>query len=616
MRNPNYEGITIPPVPTPDTPIKTPDLKAMKKPGGYALSQTKEVIARTLNLTVVTPPKGIEADLAVPVYALAKERAQSPDDVAAEIASQPIPEVTATATRGFVNFHLNRSSFAQRVLDEVEQLGPKYGEQNIGEGRSVVIDYSSPNIAKFMSVAHLRSTAIGASLARVYEATGHTVIADNHLGDWGTQFGMLGRAYELWSQEVPDLAEGGDKVKGLYQLYVKMHDEVEKEKDEQIRAGVPKNRAESALEKEGKAWFLKLEQGDPKAQELLEWSTQLSKDEFSRIYDLLGVKFNYELGESKYVSMLPDVLAKFKQTGVARVATAEDRNYDGAPLKDSLIVDMDDKKLDKLVIQKSDGASIYSTRDLATLVARNEWFDPAKIVYVVGNEQAGYFKQVFEAHNRLAGDKGAETVHVGFGRMNLPEGKMSTRAGRVVFLETVLNEAIRKASERIDQSPHDFDDEQKARLARQIGVGATIFFDLGQGRERNIKFDMDKALALEGQSAPYIQYTHARAEAIVTKAGEPQDPSVAITTDSEFALVKELARYPESIADALSDNEPSRISERVARIAEAYNQFYKNDRVIGIEEPTFSTRLRLTQAAKQVIRNGLGILGIEAPARM
>ena len=200
--------------------------------------------------------------------------------------------------------------------------------------------------------------------------------------------------------------------------------------------------------------------------------------------------------------------------------------------------------------------------------------------------------------------------------MNLPEGKMSTRAGRVVFLETVLNEAIRKASERIDQSPHDFDDEQKARLARQIGVGATIFFDLGQGRERNIKFDMDKALALEGQSAPYIQYTHARAEAIVTKAGEPQDPSVAITTDSEFALVKELARYPESIADALSDNEPSRISERVARIAEAYNQFYKNDRVIGIEEPTFSTRLRLTQAAKQVIRNGLGILGIEAPARM
>lgn len=610
-----YLGIEIPPRPIAvNEPVKT-KLFGLKLPEDYALTETRlalrDAILTTSGLTHIGPINesnpNIAADLSFPCHTLSKTLKKSPQIIAEELSSKISVDLveTSKAERGYLNFGLSRQKFGKTVVEEVLEEGNRYGRQNSGEGKTVVIDYSSPNIAKFMSLGHLRSTVIGESLARIYRANGYEVVTDNHLGDWGTQFGMLGRAYELWGKDFPELET--DPVKGLYLLYVKIHDEVEKEKH------ILGKDKETPLEKDGRAWFRRLENGDTKAKELLEWSTSLSLKEFQRVYDALGTKFDYQLGESAYVPMIPSVMSKLQETGVATIAP------DGAVV--SNLTKPGAKGKDELVLIKRDGASVYATRDMATLIARDEWFDPEKIIYVVGTPQEAYFKQVFETYRRFTDGKGPEVEHVGFGQITLPEGKMSTRAGRVVFLEDVLNQAIETARERVDKSPNKFSAEQKDQIAKQVGVGAMIYFDLGQNRERDIKYDSNKALQIEGQSAPYIQYAYARTGAMATKAAERGlsiNPNVdtMVTTDSEFALVKELAKYPEAVRTAMLENQPSKIAQSVYQIADAYNQFYKHDRILGTEEPVTTTRLRLTHCAGQVIKNGLELLSIEAPARM
>lgn len=616
MRHPEYERIDIPVCPPPLTPIESSSLRDFKKPESYVYSSIKSDISRQLievlgfqpelTVQIIEPPLSVNADLAYPCYSLAKHLRRSPEDIAQELAlkiGNPAGLIQkATSEKGFLNFHFNRQNFGSAVLSEVEDAGVFYGAQNGGEGKRVIIDFSSPNIAKFMSVGHLRSTVIGASLSRIYEHNGYEVITDNHLGDWGTQFGMLGRAFELWGEEIAEIRDNTDPVRGLYKLYTRIHDEVEKQKSS--------GRGESSLEAEGRAWFKRLESGDPKATELLNWATEQSLKEFQRIYDLLGVKFNYALGESFYVGMLPGLIARLLNRNVAT------KDNSGA-----VVVDLEDVKLGKLVIQKMDGASLYSTRDLATLIARDKWFKPEKILYVVGGDQREYFQQVFETYRRFTGRIVPETKHVSFGMITLPDGKMSTRKGRVVFLEEVLNEAITRARERIDRTSSDITEDEKDQIAREIGVGAVIYYDLGQGRDRNIKFDWDKAFKIEGQSAPYIQYAYARTNAIIEKAqysGKKVNPSAEalLTTHAEFILAKRIAQYPDSIRKAMLENQPSVVAGSVYAIADAFNNFYTSDKVIGTDDPILSTRLRLTAATGQVIRNGLNILGIEAPRRM
>src|SRR6185369_7950702 len=523
-------GIDIPPRPKSDIPIVTPDTRIMPSPSDYPWTRIGEILGRKVDGwgklygvgLEAKPPRsgvGVGADIAAAMHPLAKVLEQPAANVAEGMTraharrGHVLPGVGASADRGFINFDIDPQPVGNAILSQIEAMGGRYGEVNVGQGAAVVLDTSSPNIAKHMSIAHLRSTVIGDSLARIYQKTGHTAIRDNHLGDWGTQFGMLGRAYDLWKDEVPELADGSNPVRGLYKLYARMHAEMAKEIADQKGRGV--ENPESTLEKEGKAWFRKLESGDKDALALRDWATKLSLQEFQRVYNLLGKQFEYQLGESEYFSMVPSVNEAMEQSGTAV------RDETGA-----LMVRFSEEEfgLDKggkprrLVLQKSDGTSLYGVRDLATIAARDAWFNPKKIIYVVGGEQSYYFQQVFASYDRFAQSQGAqapELEHVHFGMMSLPEGNMSTRAGRVIFLEEVLNESIARARAKVDDTDRGLTDAEKNQIARQVGVGALIYMDLSQGRERNIKFDWEQALSFEGNSGPSIQYAHARARSVL-----------------------------------------------------------------------------------------------------
>lgn len=622
-------GVSVLPRPESDIPIVSPDILNFPGTKAYPWMRVKESLQAQadetaknagddVKLKLTSAPPGVEADFAVATHPLARILRKPPVVIAEDVAenfnaAQPeqrglIRE--ASALKGFVNFEIDPKPFGNAALSQIEEMGDRYGEVNIGDGKTVVIDSSSPNVAKFMGVAHLRSTAIGESLARIYQKTGHEVIRDNHLGDWGTQFGMLGRAYELWGDEI----EGADTVKGLYTLYVRMHQEIEKEKADAKAAGA-EGPIETSLEREGRAWFQRLEQGDPQASELLKWATEQSVKEFQRVYDLLGSKFEFTLGESAYVSMLPSLYQTLHERGIA---TKDER--------DALVINFpEDQKLDRLVVQKSDGASLYSSRDLATLVARTAWFKPDKILYVVGGDQKYYFRQVFAAFDKLVegqDEKTPDVEHIPFGMMRLPDGKMSTRRGRVVFLEDVLKDSIQKAREKIDQTDRGLSDAEADEIARQVGVGAVIYSDLSQGRERDIVFDVDKALSLESNSAPYIQYAYVRARSILRKAEETDvridtHQQASFTADAEQDLIKHLAQFPQSIMAAQGENQPSNIAEYVYKTADLFNQLYNKLPILSEDDQNHrNSRLRLTQAASQVIKNGLYLLGIEAPEKM
>ncbi len=624
-RHTEYLGIPVPPLP--ESTMPTAQKARILTREDYTYLKLQDTLQQQISdltsyedVQISEPSKGIEADYAFATHPLAKSLRKNPTDIALSLAAQindgrrPDLISIVSGQGGFLNLSININPYGAEVLKEIEDYRESYGSQNIGDGATVVIDCSSPNVAKFMSVGHLRSTIIGESLARINQATGHEVIRDNHLGDWGTQFGMLARAHELWSEEYEELRDGSDPVKGLYKLYVRIHEEVEKEKEaEKTRSGNPDVKVESNLEKEGRDWFRRLEGGDEKAMDLLKWATKQSLVEFQRVYDLLGTKYEHMLGESFYVPMLPDILKFMQDKGIVHPDN-----------KGALTVDLEAQKLPRLVVQKSDGTSLYSTRELATLVARSAWFNPQRILYVVGGDQREYFQQVFAAFDQMTqGEKRPETEHISFGMISLPEGKMSSRAGRVVFLEDVLSEAITRARTKTEEVSRDsLTNEEKNDIAKKIGVGAVVFFDLGQGRERNIQFDWDKALSFEGYSAPYIQYAHARAEALLRRATEQNiaiDPETSPVFDqpSEAALIKHLSRFPETVTKAALLNRPDIIAQYTYTTATKFSDLYHDVSVLHEPDDKIrNTRLRLTQATAQVIRNGLRLLCIEAPNRM
>lgn len=619
-----FQGIRIRELPEPLMPITTQT--GLLAPGEYswlkikgALQKNADLLAQSAGvekLTVTEPPPNIAADLAIACFPLASALRKSPIEIAQDLAaedrySRTIAEITSAEAMGpYLNYQLDYGVLGNEVIHQIEALGSDYGKQDLGHGEIVVVDFSSPNVAKPMSVAHLRSTVIGDALCRINEATGYTIVRDNHLGDWGTQFGMLGRAYELWADEVPEFKDNTDPVKGLYTLYVRMHEEIETEK-KRLREETGEEDPETVLEREGRAWFKKLEDGDPQARELRDWTLDLSIQEFQRVYNLLGTKFHYELGESFYVPMLPDIIKAMSQKGLTK------STGDGA-----IEVNLENTRMENLVIRKRDGASLYATRDLATLAARTAWFSPTRIIYVVGGEQSEYFEQVFESFDRLAEGKGPKTEHVSFGMLSLPGGKMSTRKGRVVFLENVLTEAIDRARNKVMEAGRGIAPDSIEETVRQIGVGAVVYSDLGQGRERNIKFDLEKALSIEGQSAPYIQYARARTAAVLVRAESlglkvDLDSQIRVETPTERSLIKQLAKFPEAIQEALFRNQPAIVAQYTYSLADAFNAFYKQDKIIDESDPQkTNTRLRLTAAAGQVILNGLNLIGIDSPAKM
>ncbi len=625
-------GVKIPTLPPSELPIAHPDLENLPYPTDYswnkALLTAEQLVsgAAGQNIHVVESSPKIPADLSASLHSFAKSQNialwLAPNSIVSNLG--PLPDIFKAAEstpNGYVNIEIDENVFGEDVLSQIEGMGDKYGEQNIGDGKVVIIDCSSPNVAKFMSVGHLRSTVIGESLSRIYRAGGYEVVRDNHLGDWGTQFGMLGRAKELWGEEIDKQMPDADSVQKLYTLYVMINEEVRREKAEDLTrlqtlhpdvdVKELSKQTQSVLENEGREWFRRLETGDPDARALLQEATSQSLQEFKRIYDLLGTSYEYYLGESFYESMLPNVIEAFEASGTA---TRDETNALSINFPES-------SHLPKLVLQKSDGTSLYQTREMATFIARQAWFNPDKILYVVGGDQVDYFRQTFAAFDQFTKGEGPSLEHVSFGMMSLPEGKMSTRKGNVVFLEDVLTAAMDKAREKIDSSGRALSEDEKTQIAKQVGVGSVIYMDLKQPRRRNIKFNLDEAISFDGNSAPYIQYAHTRASSIL-RSGEEEhkipDPNITIefSNQTEIDLIKLLAKYPTSIEKAIAENEPSVVADYVYQVADLFNKFYRNPILGDRDLRTRNTKLRITKASAQVIKNGLRLLGIEVPEKM
>jgi len=584
---------------------------------GYFLTRCREELVGLLAAqgVSVNPSEirdvegGIDADLAVPLFRIAKERGEDPQALAERLADSLDLKGTrfssGTALKGYLNLTFDKARFAREVIADYSRDPDRYGSAETGSGRTIVIDYSSPNIAKPFSVGHLRSTIIGQALHNILSFLGYHLVGDNHLGDWGTQFGKLLSAFSRWGSEA-ELER--NPTAHLLSLYVRFHDEA---------------RANSGLEREARDWFRRLETGDEEARSLWQRFVKLSTAEFGRIYDLLGVKFDSMRGESTYEDRLDGVISRALERGTARrekpAAAMVPGGEEVDPDETVVIIPLEDAGIETpLILQKSDGTSLYATREIATAEYRIERWHPERMLYVVGNEQEFYFRQFSAALGKLGIN--VPCIHVTFGLVRLPEGRMSTREGRVVFLEDVIAEAIHRAEAVVQD--RDLSPEEKARISRIVGIGAIRYADLSQSRIKEVVFDWDRMLALDGDSAPYLQYAYTRTRSILRKAeGQGTKDKVADATcfalPEEFALLKSIARFPDAIVAAAESYEPHRIAGRIYRLARDFSAFYDKAPVLKAETPELrDARLYLVEMTGKVLATGLALLGIEVTDRM
>jgi arginyl-tRNA synthetase len=531
------------------------------------------------NIKIEIPPKNIKADLSIPCFQFGKEGEKVARDLENFFNSFENRNLIekAEAIGPYLNIHINYKNFSEIVIKEILEMGKKYGSEK-RKNKIIIIDYSSPNIAKPMNVGHLRSTIIGQAIYNILKFLGYKCIGDNHLGDIGTQFGKLIVAYKKWGDKEKIEKEG---IKELMNLYVKFHKESNEE-----------------LEEEARIWSKRLEENDKEAKRLWKWFVKISKKEFDRIYKMLNIRFDLQLGESFYINKTKEVIEDCRKIGV---------ESEGA-----LIIKFDD--LPPLVVQRADKGSLYQTRDLATIKYRKERFDFYKCLYVVGSEQSLYFKQVFKAAEMLGYIKENECIHVNFGLMRLPEGKISTREGRVVFLEDLINKSIELAEGLIKDSEK-LNEKEKKEIARKIGIGAIIFNDLKEDRVKDIIFDWNKALNLKGDSCPYVQYSAVRAKSILDSFSKKIEKfNIEELNEDEKNIIKKLSMFPKIVKISGENYKPHFIAQYLLELADIFNKFYERNRVIGSEKEI--ERVLLVKCFYVVIRNGLKLLNIEIPERM
>ena len=487
----------------------------------------------------------------------------------------------------YVNFFVDKGVFSKNTIEKVLEEGDNYGASNIGEGKNVCVEYSSPNIAKPFHVGHLFTTAIGNALYKMYKKEGYNAIGINHLGDWGTQFGKLISAYHRW---VDEEALEADPIKELLRIYVKFHDEAEKD---------------PSLEDEGRAYFKALENGDPEAEALWKRFRDLSLKEFERVYDILGVNFDSYNGEAFYNDKMDVVLNELKEKKLLVESNG------------AQVVMLEDYNMPPCIVLKADGASIYATRDLAAAMYRKKTYDFYKSIYVVGTPQALHFKQVFKVLE-LAGHEWAnDCVHVGFGLVKFADRKLSTRKGEVVLLDDLIRESVEKTLEVINEKNPEL--ENKEEVAKKIGVGAVIFTYLKNSREKDIVFDWKEILSFDGETGPYVQYAYARAKSILRRAeGISKEVDYSkLASKEEFELVKTLDNFKNQILLALDKLEPSIVTRYTIEVAKAFNKFYNAHSILNLEDEVLkATRLKLVEASAQVIKNGLDLLGIDVVEKM
>lgn len=494
-----------------------------------------------------------------------------------------------TISPGFINFHLENEIFIsnlKKILKEKE----KYGSSNIGKGKTIIIDYSSPNIAKPFGIGHLRSTIIGQAIYNIYGFLGYKVIGDNHIGDWGTQFGKLIYAIKEWSS--PSELESMN-VQDLVELYIRFHKEAEKN---------------PLLNKQGRAWFKKLENGSKEARKIWKQCIEISQKEFNRIYNLLDIEIDYTFGESFYEDKTGPVIKEAKRLNIAKKS------------KEALIIETG-RNIPPILLLKSDGATTYHTRDLATIKFRQKRFGPVdKMIYEVGVDQKLYFQQLFAAARKFKWGKKIKYIHVAHGIICLSTGRMSTRKGKVILLENVLNETIKRAKRIIEKNDQEISETEKEQTAKKIGVGAVKYNDLKQHYSKNITFEWDKMLNLQGNSGPYLQYAYARCKSILRKAGKMKIrkcDSLRLNNNKEISLSRMLYRFPEIVKRTAEMYSPNLICNYLFDLAQEFNNFYENTPVLKSKDKEMKkARLTLVRATAQTIKNGLKLLGISAPEKM
>ena len=556
----------------------------------FLKEKIEELSLEEIVALIEIPPNKEMGDYAFPCFKLAKVFRKAPNMIAADLAEQIEAKDAITKVvpmGGYVNFFVNKSQLAESVIKDVLSKGKDYGHSDLGKDKSVVIDFSSPNIAKPFHIGHIRTTVIGNALYKIYDSQGYNVVRVNHLGDYGTQFGKLIVAFKLWGDK--ETVES-NPIPELLKLYIKFHDEAEKYPE---------------MEDEARAWFTKLENGDEEAKALWQWFRDESLKEFARVYDLLDIEFDSYNGESFYSDKMDRVIDIIKDKGILK--QSEGTN----------IVDLEEYNMPPALITKNDGSTLYMTRDLAAALYRKENYDFEKCIYVVGSQQSLHFQQLFKVLELIGFEWSKDMIHVPFGMVALEEGTMSTRKGRVVFLEDVLNQAIEKTKETmLAKNPNALNIDE---IAKQVGVGAVVFQELSNSRIKDYTFSWDRTLSFDGETGPYVQYTHARCCAVFRKANEEvtTDINYELLNDEDSAQVlKVIGSFNKSILTSLRKNEPHIITRFVLDLAQAFNKFYHDNPILVDDVELRKSRLALVSATKQALENGLALLGMKAPERM
>ena len=572
--------------------------------GGNKLKDFKQIIAKQISKTIdineeelesyiETPKDSKNGDYAFPCFRLAKELRKAPPAIANEIKEkiEAVEEIEKIEVAGgYLNFFINKSILTKEVLEEISKA-EQYGKSEIGKEKNIVIDYSAPNIAKPFHIGHLRSTVIGGALYNIYKYLGYNVTGVNHLGDYGTQFGKLIEGYKMWGKEY-DIEK--DSINELTKIYIRINEACKN--DEQILENCRNN-------------FKKLEDGDSYCVEIWKKFRELSLKEFQKVYDLLGSKFDSWNGESFYSDKMPEVIKILEKTG--KLIESQ-----GAK-----IIDLEDKGINTpCIIEKSNGSTTYATRDLAAIIYRARTYDFDKALYVTSYEQVLHFKQVFEVAKLLGLDekytKGLE--HVSFGMVLLPEGKMSTREGNIIKLEELLNEAISRAKEIIEQKNPEL--ENKEEVAKKVGIGAVIFNDMSASRIKDEVFDWNTILNFQGETGPYVQYTYVRTKSVLEKAGYlPKIEDVKIENlcdEYSLTILKLIYNFEDVLIQVTDKNEPSILARYLIDLAKAYSSFYNENKIIVEDKDIQNARVYLTYAVSEVLKQGANLLGIQMPEKM
>ena len=545
--------------------------------------------AEDLKNLLAVPPDPALGDYAFPCFRLAKPLRMAPPKIAESICAAWTHEDVASVqpVNGYMNFFLNRANFAAEAMAVLQEQKDRYGSSDIGAGKTVCLDYSSINIAKRFHIGHLSTTMIGHSLKRIFDFLGYRTVGINHLGDWGTQFGKMICAYKKWGSR-EEVEQGG--VDAMTKLYVRFHEEAEKD---------------PSLEDEGRAWFKKIEDNDPEAMEIFTWFKEVTLKDAARVYEQLGVSFDSYAGESFYIDKMEPVIQELRDKGLLVES-------EGAQ-----VVDLSEDNMPPCLIIKKDGATIYATRDITAAIYRQNTYHFDKCLYVVAYQQDLHFRQVFRVLEKMGYPWAKDCVHVSFGMVSFEGEALSTRKGNMILLEGLLAQAIEKAREIIEEKSPNL--ENKDEVARQVGIGAVIYTDLSNNRIKDIDFRWDRALNFDGESGPYVQYTHARCCSVMRKAASlPQAKPdwSALTDDDAQSLLRLLSRFPDVILEAADKYEPSMITRAVTDIAQAFNKYYYEHRILDDQPEQTAARIALTDVTRQTIKTGLYLIGIESPERM